>query len=164
METLLGAILSYLISLAAGLRSAAIIEKPKQELKERLEKEADTLQAVQDRKSLKEQLALVGTRAARMKSKDGITGAEKHLFELLIDETFQEDITQWLTAWKPQEKQSAEEELSEQMVKALEKGGTEEKYIDHFKAVYFDRIEKAVFSEPVSLSKPGSICLASNQK
>jgi hypothetical protein len=149
METLLGAILSYLISLAASLRSNAITEKHHQELQEKVKKEADALQAVQDRMSLKEQLKLVGTEAARRKAKDGITGTEKHLFDLLTDEVFQDDITQWLTAWKPQEKKSTEEKLSEQMVKALKKGGTENEYIDHFKSVYFDRIEKVVFSDPV---------------
>ncbi|NIM12442.1 MAG: NACHT domain-containing protein [Candidatus Aminicenantes bacterium] len=149
MEMLLFVIMNYLINLAASLRSNAITEKHRQKLQEKVKKEADALQAVQDRMSLKEQLKLVGTEAARRKAKDGITGAEKHLFHLLTEEMFQDDITQWLTAWKPQEKKRSEEKLSEQMVKALEKGGTENKYIDHFKTVYFDRIEKVVFSDPV---------------
>ncbi|MGD2086182.1 MAG: hypothetical protein PVH61_08365 [Candidatus Aminicenantes bacterium] len=66
METIVGAILSYLISLAAGLRGGAILKKEEQELKKKLEKEAEVLQAIQDRRSLKEQLCFVGTEAARI--------------------------------------------------------------------------------------------------
>jgi hypothetical protein len=149
METIIGAILSYLISLAAGLRGQAILEKEKKELKKKLEKEAEALQGIQDRRSLREQLRLVGTNAARITDKAGITNAEKPLFMLLTDEVFQEDMAKWLTAWRPEEKKNAEVELAEQMVKALQRGGVDDKQIGKFKSGYFDRIEKVVFSDPV---------------
>jgi hypothetical protein len=149
MGTIIGAILSYLISLAAGLRSGAILKKEEQELKRKLEKEAEALQAIQDRRSLREQLRLVGTEAARITAKAGVTDAEKPLFMLLTDEVFQEDMAKWLTAWKPVDKKEAEAVLAEQMVKALQRGGVDDKQIEKFKAGYFDRIEKVVFSDPV---------------
>jgi hypothetical protein len=149
MGTILGAILSYLISLAAGLRSGAILEKEKKELKKKLEKEAEALQGIQDRRALREQLRLVGTNAARITDKAGITNAEKPLFMLLKDEVFQEDMAKWLTAWRPEEKKEAEVVLAEQMVKALQRGGVDDKLIGRFKAGYFERIEKVVFSDPM---------------
>lgn len=149
METIIGAILAYLINLAAGLRSAAILEKEEQELKKKLEKEAETLQAIQDRKSLSEQLRLVGTEAARITDKAGVTDAEKPLFMLLTDEVFQEDMAKWLSAWRPENKKEAEALLAEQMVKALQRGRVDEKLIEQFKTGYFDRIEKVVFKDPM---------------
>jgi hypothetical protein len=57
-----------------------------------------------DRMSLMEQLRLVGADVARMKSTFGVSEVEKHVFDLLSDEVFQEDIAKWLTAWKPLDK------------------------------------------------------------
>ena len=149
METLLGVLLSYLISMAAGMRNEAIFEKRRKKLQQKLKKEASALQAIQDCMSLKEQLRLVGTETARLKPKAGITHAEKPLFDLLMDEIFQSGISRWLVAWRPQEKKEAEAALSEQIVKALERGGASKGQIEEFKTEYFGRIEKVVFNEPV---------------
>jgi hypothetical protein len=149
METIIGAILAYLISLAAGLRGGAILEKEEQELNKKLEKEAEALRAIQDRSALKDQLRLVGTEAARITAKAGVTDAEKPLFMLLNDEVFQEDMAKWLTAWRPVDKKEAEAVLAGQMVKALQRGGVDDRKIKQFKSGYFNRIEKVVFKDPV---------------
>jgi hypothetical protein len=82
MERIIGAILAYLISLAVGLRSGAILEKEEQELNKKLEKEAEAV-------------------------------------------------------------------LAGQMVKALQRGGVDDRKIEQFKSGYFNRIEKVVFKDPV---------------
>ncbi len=107
------------------------------------------MQAARDRRSLKEQLRLVGTETARLTAKTGNTPVEKQMLMLLTDEVFQEEMAVWLTAWKPAERKQAETVLAEQMVKAIHRGGAEEMHIQEFKAGYFDRIEKVVFSDPV---------------
>jgi hypothetical protein len=149
METVLGIILSYFISLAANLRSEAMAETHREKLQQRLKKEADALQNIRDRRSLREQLRLVGTEAARLKAKAGLEAVETRLFGLLIDEVFQEDMARWLLAWRPEERRKAEAELSKQMVKALQKGGAGNSRIEDFKASYFERIEKAVSGDPI---------------
>ncbi len=60
MDILLGSLLSYLISLAAGLRTDAMAEKRLKKLKERIEKDASRLQAIRDRKTFMELARLVG--------------------------------------------------------------------------------------------------------
>jgi len=153
MDPILVLLLPYLINIGAGLLTGKLLEKEQREFKQKLEKKAAerdaAMEAAQDRRSLKEQLRLVGTETARLTAKTGITPAEKQMLMLLTDEVFQEEMALWLTAWKPAERKQAETALAEQMVKALQKGGAEDRHIKEFKAGYFDRIEKVVFSHPV---------------
>lgn len=143
METLFGLVVSYLISIAAGLSTDTI----KKKLIEMLKKEPNTLQGFQDPASLREQLRIVGAEAA--KAKDGFEPVGQPLLELLTDEVFQSHLAQWLTAWKPNEKKDAEAVLVGPMAKALENGGADRKKINAFKKDYFNRVEKMVFNEPV---------------
>ncbi|HLP44960.1 MAG TPA: hypothetical protein VK469_03390, partial [Candidatus Kapabacteria bacterium] len=147
MDPILDLLIPYLINIGAGLLTGKLLEKEQREFKEKLEKKASAMQA-QDHRSLKEQLRLVGTETARLTAKTGNTPVENNMLMLLTDEVFQEDMAVWLTAWKPTERKQAETVLAEQMVKALKRGGAEEKQIKKFKAGYFDHIEKVVFSDP----------------
>jgi hypothetical protein len=146
MDPILVLLIPYLINIGTGLLTGKLLEKEQREFKQKLEKkEAErdaAMEAARDRRSLKEQLRLVGTETARLTAKTGITPAEKQMLMLLTDEVFQEEMAVWLTAWKPTERKQAETVLAEQMVKALQKGGAEESHIKEFKAGYFDRIEK----------------------
>jgi predicted NACHT family NTPase len=144
----LEAILSYLISLAAGLRGDAIARARQEKLEKAVKKEADALKAISNRQSLAEQLNLVGIQAARLKNQQGVTKAERPLFDLLTDDIFRAGIARWLTVWKPAEKKRAQTQLAQQMTAALKRTGAAEIEIETFKADYFDRIEKALFSDP----------------
>jgi hypothetical protein len=51
-ETVLGHFLSYLISLAAGLRTEAISSKRQKKLAEKIRKQADELKVISNRQTL----------------------------------------------------------------------------------------------------------------
>jgi predicted NACHT family NTPase len=146
---ILDAILSYLISLAAGLRNDAISQARQDKLELALKKETDALKAICNRQSLQEKLNLLPNEVARLRDQEGVTKAEQPLFDLLTDDIFRADIANWLTLWKPEEKQAAQTKLATQMTEALKCTGTNETDIETFKTLYFKRIEKELFSNPV---------------
>lgn len=140
--TAVGLLFSYLTGIAANASTNVIGNM----FRKKLDGDPDALRACRDTESLREQLRLTGTHAARAALNTG--PLEQSIFDLLTDEVFQMDIVQWLTAWKPEEKKKAEALLVEPMAKALEKGGADGAKIDDFKKNYFQRVEEVVFKDP----------------
>lgn len=147
METLLGYILSYLIGLAAGISNDAISERRRKNLMAKIGKNPSVLRSIQDRKSLIDQMRLVGVEVAHLKTNN--SQIEQHLVYLLTDDVFQNDVVRWLTSWIPEEKKKAEYVMSGKIEKALVIGGAGDREVEQFRTGYFDYIEKVVFSDPV---------------
>lgn len=149
MELILDYLLAYLISLAANVRCDSIAQKREKKLKEKLDKDKETLRLTHTRISLDKQLQLLGTRVAKIKNRLGVTKAEAPLFDLLTDEIFQSALGRWLRAWDTKEKEEAQDELKDQMAAALRRAGRSDEHIQRFRAEYFDLIEKEVFQDPI---------------
>ncbi|MCP4663955.1 MAG: NACHT domain-containing protein, partial [bacterium] len=146
---LVGTFLSYLVSLAASLRHDAIIESRQKKESEELARDTVRLQAIQDRRSLREQLRLVGTNVARTLGRLGEGKRERRLFHLLTDEVFQNELADWLVAWDPAHKKEAETTLVESLSRALGQSGEASEQVRRFKAEYMPLVEKALFKDPV---------------
>jgi hypothetical protein len=149
MEILTLVIFPYLISLAASMRTNAISEKRRKEFQHKIESEATTLETINTRTSLLEQLQLIGTEVARKRGKLGVSKAEEHLFYLLNEVEFQQALARWLTSWDRGEKKAAQKTVSVLIIKALRAGGANEVHLERFKTEYFDLIEKEVFGNVV---------------
>jgi energy-coupling factor transporter ATP-binding protein EcfA2 len=145
MNLVLSHLLSYLISLAAGLRGQAISERRRRKLEEALEKEARQLFAINSLKSLREQLGLVGAQAARLMNEMKAGAVERPLFELTADEVFQDQLATWLVMWDLEQAAAAKQELVKQMRAALEQGAAGPEQIEWFEKHYFDLVDNLMF-------------------
>lgn len=147
MDVILNVLLPYLISLAAGLRSAAIHDNIKRKFKDKLAHQDAAAPTVYDPRSLREQLRRAGEQAVRQIPSDEIGPAAEQILGLLADAAFQENLAAWLTSWRPKEKKEAETALAAKMIEALKRGGVKKKELQGFKERYFEMIERDVFSD-----------------
>lgn len=148
MEIIVGSLLSYLISLAAGMRLDAMAKKRKKKLNNALNENKEQLQRIQDVRSFKEQLKLVTPDIKQIKKEFEITENEKPLLSLFTREDFQDGLARWLSAYKPDEKKEIQKSITEKMVKALRDGGASEEKVKEFSAKYFKLVERQVFNIP----------------
>ncbi len=146
---ILNALLPYLISLAAGLRSDALGKKREEQYQRELKKAREAQGCAEDRLTLQEKLNLIGTRAAEIKNRLGVTPEEAPLFGLLTDELFQRDLARWLRAWDPEEKEAARGDLQRQMVAVMERAKRDPEQVRRFQEEYFDLVERTLFKDPV---------------
>ena len=144
---ILAALLPYLISLAAGLRGEAISEKRRKGLAKVLEDKSQQLFAIQSRRSLKEQLALVGSSVGQIMGELETDPVEERVFNLLGDALFQENLAEWLMTWDNEEARSSRERIEEAIAEALLNGGADDEKIEWFRAEFFDVVENVVFAD-----------------
>ncbi len=146
---LVGTFLSYLVSLAAGMRQEAISEARQKKESDKLARDTARIQAIQDRRSLEEQLRLVGTNVARTLDKLGEGERERRLFDLLTDDVFQGELADWLVAWDPAQRKEAESAVIESLGRVLGQSGEAIEQVRRFKTEYMPLVEKALFQKPV---------------
>ncbi len=131
------------------MRHEAISEARRKKESEKLARGTVRIQAIQDRRSLQEQLRLVGTNVARTLDRLGVGERERHLLHLLTDEVFQNQLADWLVAWDPAQKRQAEETVVESLSRVLGQSGEAAEQVRRFKAEYMPLVEKALFQDPV---------------
>ncbi len=148
MDLIFSSLLSFLISAAANVATDAINDIYEL-FQKTIKQNPGGLDKIQSRKTLMEQLELVGVEIARNKVASGIPKVEQHLFDLLLDPIFQGEIASWFLTFRPVEKKKAELELSQRMEAALKLGGADDKSVEHFKKEYFQYIETQVFQNHV---------------
>lgn len=150
MDVLLGHLLTYLISLAAGLRQEAFAEARRNKRQQKIDQELATdsarLQAIGDLESLRDQIRRVGTRVAAALDQLDLGRRERDLFMLLTDETFQDDMADWLTAWDPARKTRRQQQILDRMAAVLQQ---EPEHVEALRQRYFELVERQVFGDPV---------------
>jgi HEAT repeat protein len=148
MELLLLALLPYLIGLAANERTAAIQKRRRQKLVKVLQDE-DTIQtALASRRSLEDELRAACTELARNREQLGVTKQEEPLWQLLSDDPFLSDLTEWFMAGGIEEGQAVQARLTRTMESALAQGGASSDQITFLKSDYFDALNKTLVSHP----------------
>src|ERR1041384_4873312 len=98
MEIVLGTILSYLVGLAANLRTDAILARREERLREQLEREDVLRKAFASTRPLREELRATCAELVRNCQHLGVTPQEESLWPLLSDDAFQVDLVEWLRA------------------------------------------------------------------
>jgi len=149
MQAVLGAILSYLIGLAANLRANEILERREERLNEQLEREDTLRTALASARSLREELRDACAELARSRHLLGITPQEVPVWHLLSDETFQADLAEWFMAGGIEEGSAVKERLLHRMEAALTRMNSSPEQIAFLRSSYFDAVDKTVFAHPV---------------
>jgi len=149
METVLGTIISYLISLAAGLRTDAILARHEEKLREQLQQEDALRKALASTRSLREELRAACAELARNRQHLGVPSQEEPLWRLLSDDIFQADLAEWLMAGGIEEGDAVKERLLRRMETALAHTGASPEQVAFLRSGYFDAVEKAVFAHPI---------------
>ena len=97
-ELLLTNLLTYMINLASGERSAAFAATRERKLKDALEKDEVLQKALASTHSIRDELRAACTELARNRAQLGVQSYEEPLWQLLSDEVFQTDLAEWLRA------------------------------------------------------------------
>ena len=117
--TLIEALLSFLIGLAANGITSEILLARQRTLDEALQ-DADALRiALRSRVPLSDEVGLACIELARNRDRLGITREEAPLWSLLTDDIFQRDVVEWLRAGGIEEGKGAKSRLVTSMTAAL---------------------------------------------
>jgi len=147
--TLIGALLNFLISLAAnGVTSAALLARRKK-LDESLADEETLQKALISQRPLHEEVQLTCVELARNRDKLGVSRDEEPLWSLLSDDIFQNDLVEWLMAGGIEEGKAVKARLIESMTAALSRSGAPSERIEFLRTQYFEALDRAVFSNPI---------------
>lgn len=149
MEIFLGALLSYLISLAANERTAAIHERREKKLGEQLDQEKAIRNALASRRSIRDEVRAACVLLARNRAQFEISPQEEPLWRMLLDELFQNDIADWLMAGGIEEGNAVKDRLLRSMELALAQGRASIEQIAFLKTGYFEALERGVFANPI---------------
>lgn len=149
MEIVLGTILSYLVSLAANLRTNAILARREERLREQLKREDALRKALASTRPLREELRAACAELARDRHHLGVTPQEEPLWRLLSDDAFQVDLVEWLMAGGIEEGNAAKERLLRRMEIALAHTSASPEQIAFLRSGYFDAVDRAVFTHPI---------------
>jgi len=153
MEIILGTIISYLVSLAAGLRTNEITKSHEQKPKEALESKGTLPQALTSTRARSRDFnaafKVACEEVINNRRQLGIAPQERLLLDLLSDSAFQNDLMEWFKAGGIPEGDEAKQRLLQAMEQALAGAGASSGQIDFLQTGYFDALEKTVFSDPL---------------
>jgi HEAT repeat protein len=147
-EFLLMPLVGYLINIASGERSAAIAATRDAKLREALEKNEALRKALASTHSIRDEVCGACTELARLRANLGVPAHEEPLWQLLSDDVFQADLTEWLMAGAIEEGNAVKSRLLQAMETALVSGGASPEQITSVTTGYFEAVDKAVFAHP----------------
>jgi hypothetical protein len=148
-ELLLTNLIAYLINLASAERSAAIAATRDRTFTEMLENEEGLSNAIASTHSIRDEIRAACAELARNRARLGVTAQEEPLWQLLGDEVFQADLTEWLMAGAIEEGKAVKSRILQTMETALANGGASREQISYLRTGYFEAVEKTVFAHPV---------------
>jgi HEAT repeat protein len=149
MEIILSSILSYLIGLAANLRTSDIITRREEKLRKQLENKDTLSKAFSSTRPLRDELRAACSKLARNRSKFGVTSLEEPLWHLLRDELFQADLIEWFMAGGIEEGNAVKSRILYIIETTLTSSGASNEQIAFLKTDYFDTLDKVIFTSPV---------------
>src|ERR1039457_374969 len=145
MESIiLQSILSYLIGLAANLRTDAILSSRKERLKAQLDRENNLPKALTPIRPLRDEVRSACVELVRNRGQLGLTPREESLWGLLSGESFQADVTEWLMAGGIEEGAAVKARLLSRIEVALAQACAAPEQIALLRNDYFDALDKAV--------------------
>ncbi|MBF0178496.1 MAG: hypothetical protein HQM03_00560 [Magnetococcales bacterium] len=145
MEEFADFIVKSFAGLAGKLAGDALVTSKAEELRQRLERDAKTREAIASGRSIREELFLACNRHAQNRHRAGVKGHEKRLLELLADSAFQED----LHAWVAQGWDEARQRLVAAMERVLEEEGATSDEKTFLKEHFFVTLERFLFADPM---------------
>ncbi|MEO5331996.1 MAG: NACHT domain-containing protein [Magnetococcus sp. YQC-5] len=148
MEQILTTIISYLVRLAANLRSDAIADGLNRKLQEQLKLQ----QARGAKRPLREDLNAACVNLARNYRSTSVTPQEEALLYLLTDVLFQNDLYEWLVAGDIVEGQESKKRLQEMMEHSLRGANAVPDQMAFLQHNFFEALDKAVFADPMLAS------------
>lgn len=138
-------LLTFLLSFEGSLRANAVSESRQRKLQAEADEKAKLLTAFGNARSLRDAIKAIATDVARLKVQIGMAPQEGPLFQLLLDETFQEDLANWLSASDPAQDSRLGSIVLERMACALESGGAAPAEIQRFREEYIGRFQTELF-------------------
>ncbi len=162
MEPITTAILSYLISLAAGFRTDALLKKEAEKRQQKLAKiaNAEQLQVFKDTNVLAGELQHISFQIVKQfKDELEISDQDELLLNLFTDYDFLLGIAQWLVMWDIEEGIKAQQILESRMIAVLEQSGANPEYIDQIKNTYFALAAQEISRNPVLANWRHQLCL-----
>jgi HEAT repeat protein len=155
-------LVSYLISLAAGVRTEAILKKQTEKRQQKLAK----IEKTQQIQSFKDYHALVGEMQSlgnqlvtETKQIADLPDEAKALIDLFAERDFLHELAQWLVMWDIEEGMKAQQVLESRMSTVLEKSGANPEYIDQIKNTYFALAAQEISRNPVLANWRHQLCL-----
>ncbi|WP_374537597.1 HEAT repeat domain-containing protein [Chitinimonas taiwanensis] len=148
-ELFLVNLLSYMISLAAGERSAAFAQARANKLRQALDEKEELRKALATNVSILDEVRGTCQALAQDRKIIGVQDHEVSLWQLLSDSTFQADLAEWLMTGAIEEGNSVKKRLLEKMESALLSRGATSDEISHFTTSYFESVDKAIYSHPI---------------
>lgn len=148
-DLILTNVLAYLINIASGERSAAIAASREKRIKEILESEDSLQKAIASTQSLRNDIQKSCITLLRNRAEYGVNEPEEPLLQLLSDDAFQDDLTEWFKCGAIKEGNLVKERILAKINDALTRGSTSSGSISKLTENYFENIEKTLFSNPV---------------
>lgn len=148
METVLNAILSYLISLAANFRSDELIRQHQAEVTKVLGDEEMLRKALGTTRSLSDDLAAVCAALARDFGVRGGFNKNRQIAHLFVDADFQANLLEWLMNGGIEEGRAARERILRRLEEVLLSSEVSPEHVAMLKSMYFESIEKTIYSNP----------------
>jgi hypothetical protein len=145
-------VLSYLISLAAGFRTGALLEKEAKKQQQALAKIANTeqLQVFKNTHALAGELQHISYQIVKQfKDELEISDQDEQLLNLFTDYDFLFGIAQWLVMWDIEEGIKAQQVLEIRLIAVLKQSGASPEYIDRIKKTYFALATREISRNPV---------------
>lgn len=149
MEIILTTILSYLVGLAANLRTDTILKSHQKKSIEQLEQEDAMQKAIASSRPLRDELGFACAELARSRRLLHIPPQEETLWQLLNDVNFQSDLTEWFMSGGIKEGEAVKNRMLQRMESALITMNASSEQIDFLRTRYFDTVDKTIFAHPV---------------
>lgn len=152
MNDYITALIGYFLSLAANMQSSAILSNRQADFKACLAKKERDQEAHASARPLTDEVRSACLNLARKQSRINLSKPEKALWRLLTDDTFQDDLIEWVKAGGIQEGEEVKGRLWSRMETALAvtSSNTEERKSQ--KMMYFDAVEKEISANPLLAS------------
>ena len=149
MTFLLQGIFALLINLASNECSAAIRDTRERRFRKTIEREEELRKALASLRSIGDEVRAACVELTRNRRQFAVTPKEEPLWQLLSDDCFQSDLSEWLMAGAIEEGYAAKDRLLRAMEAALANVGASPEQSAFLKTSYFDALEKVVFANPV---------------
>ena len=146
MEAVLNALLSYLISVAAGLRTNEISQKKEEQLEKATTRANRKSIALTSTRTLKDEISKSCIALAKAMHINGVPSNEKAIWNLLTNEDFQNEITEWIITGNLDEGERTKTNILELMEAALRGSENSETHIQNIRDNYFELIDRTMHS------------------
>jgi len=142
-------LLAYLVSYAASATHGAEDRDRLAEAERLLKERRAEFEAAWLARPIRDRLRQIGPQVAAIRQRIGATERETALLELLLDETFQDELADWLEQLEPERIERARAAVESRMAEVLREAGAGEERLLWFHDQYFTLIGNLVLQDPI---------------